>query len=153
TEADFDESRWVSHIWLTEWLPDESGEGESAPLKGEEPASGASDEGAEGHDPTRQLTFSHEGETHPRWSPDGAYLGFLSARPDPTIPSSEDDDEEEPKEQVWALPVDGGEARRVTNAKEGVMAYAWTPDSRAIVYLAPEPRPRPIESVRKEDRE
>jgi dipeptidyl aminopeptidase/acylaminoacyl peptidase len=153
TEADFDESRWVSHVWLTEWLPEEAGEGEPAPPKGEKRAEGASDEEAGEHDPTRQLTFSHEGEAHPRWSPDGAYLGFLSARPDPTAPSSDEDDEEEPKDQIWVLPVDGGEARRVTNAKEGVMDYTWTPDSRAIVYLAPEPRPRPIESVRKEDRE
>ena len=35
---------------------------------------------------------------------------------------------------------DGGEARRVTDAKEGVATYAWAPDSRRIAFVATEPR-------------
>ncbi|HLV79916.1 MAG TPA: S9 family peptidase [Chthonomonadaceae bacterium] len=108
----------------------------------------------EKEDATRQLTFSYEGETRPRWSPDGRYLAFLSARPDESEPpeDEEDDEEEEPKEQLWVLPLDAGEARKITSANEGVMDYVWSPDGSALIYLAPEPRPRPIESVRKEER-
>src|SRR5437588_12643595 len=29
----------------------------------------------------RQITFSQDGETAPRWSPDGKYLSFTSSRP------------------------------------------------------------------------
>lgn len=154
TEADFEESRYVSHLWLTEYfLPETSDETEPAP----EDADTTSENGEEApedeaHDPTRQLTFSRDGEARPEWSPDGHYLAFLSCRPDETE-SAADEDDDDPKDQVWILPIDGGEARKVTSAKEGVQEYAWTPDSRGIVYLAPEPRPRPVENVRKEERE
>ncbi|HZP80625.1 MAG TPA: hypothetical protein VFB21_03220, partial [Chthonomonadaceae bacterium] len=158
TEADWEESRWVSHLWLTEWLPPGETEGEAETPHREEtsPQTGTSGEEAEGEgedgeeEVTRQLTFSHEGESHPKWSPDGRYLAFLSARPDESEPPPEDEDDEEPKEQVWVLPIEGGEARKVTSAAEGVIEFEWTPDSKALVFLAPEPRPRPIESVRKE---
>lgn len=143
TEPDFDESLNISHIWLTEWPLEEEeddtpeGEAEEAPPAPE--------------DLTRQLTFSRDGEDYPRWSPDGRYLAFLSARPDPT--KSDEDEDDDPKVQVWVLPEGGGEAYRVTDAKEGVLDYAWSPDSASILYLAPEPRPKPLESVRKDDRE
>ncbi|MCS6775596.1 MAG: S9 family peptidase [Chloroherpetonaceae bacterium] len=148
TEADFEESRWVSHIWLTEWVP--------PPPANALPGVGASQ--AEGtrapapEDPARQLTFSYEGEHHPRWSPDGRYLAFLSARPDPTAPPPEEEETEAPVDQVWILPVDGGEARRITHTKESVIDYAWTPDGKEILYLTSEPRARAIETLRREER-
>src|SRR5579871_698294 len=164
-EADFDDSRMVSHLWLTEWLspsleeaPETGGEHSGAEgidpgasVEGSENGEGAEEIPEEPHDPTRQLTFSHEGEIDPAWSPDGRYLAFLSARYDPS--ETEEDEDEDPKAQVWILPIEGGEARKVTSAKEGVVEFAWTPDSAALVYLAPEPRPRPIETVRKEERD
>src|SRR5690349_14587214 len=67
TEADFEESRWVSHLWLAE-----------------------TDEGK-----ARRITFSYEGEHAPRWSPDGRHIAFLSARPDMTEPPPQDEDEEQ----------------------------------------------------------
>ncbi len=147
TEADFEESLSRTHIWLTEWNPpDAEAEGETpqdpppAPEKSGEP---------EEPDWTRQLTYSHEGETAPRWSPSGESLAFLSTRPDPSATHDEDDNTEA---QVWILPADGGEARKLTNAMEGVMEFAWSADSESIVYLTPEPRPRPVESRRKEER-
>lgn len=146
TEADFEDSVWVTHIWLTEWNPPEpEAEGETS-----ESASPASEESkeAEPTDWTRQLTYSHEGETSPRWSPNGEQLAFLSTRPD--LAATDDDDNTEA--QVWTLPIDGGEARKLTSAPEGVIDFAWTPDSESILYLTPEPRPRPVESKRKEER-
>lgn len=182
-EADFDDSRMVSHLWLTERLAEEgreiiqgSEEREEEREASEVPAAGfsppkiggrggahaerehAQGEGDTGEgeaeeepsDLTRQLTYSHDGESMPRWSPDGRYLAFLSERVDTT---EAEDEDEEPKPQVWILPIDGGEARKITATKEGVIDYAWTPDSSALIYLAPEPRPKPIESLRKEERD
>ena len=168
TEADFDESEMVSHLWITEWPApedfeedaedakdaDETAETEAEESDAEESDAEESDADAneeEGNDPTRQLTFSIEGEHGPKWSPHGRYLGFLSSRADPE--TSADDEEDEPTPQVWAMPIDGGEARKITAAKEGVLEFHWLPDGESLVYLAPEPRPKPIESVRKEERE
>jgi dipeptidyl aminopeptidase/acylaminoacyl peptidase len=171
TETDFDESSRISHLWLTVWTSEQTdpeADPESEPERtngGIAPAGTATkttdraeaetaetDDDAEDEDPTRQLTFSRDGEAHPRWSPDGRYLAFLSARPDESE-TAPDDDDEEPTEQVWALPIDGGEARKLTSAKEGVIHYEWMPKTNEIVFLAPEPRPRPLESLRKEERD
>jgi dipeptidyl aminopeptidase/acylaminoacyl peptidase len=58
----------------------------------------------------------------PRWSPDGKYLAFLSAR-------------EGGKTQVWLLSTNGGEARRLTNLDDGISNIEWSPDSTRIVGL------------------
>ncbi len=76
---------------------------------------------------TRQLTYSTKSETHPRWSPDGTKLAFLSNR---------GGDEQ----QIYLLPMAGGEASAVTNAKASVTALAWSPDGKLIAYLAPDPK-------------
>ncbi len=107
--------------------------------------------GGEEDDRTRQLTFSYEGESNSRWSPDGRFLAFVSARPD--LSELPDDEDEDAKDQIWILPMEGGEAKRLTNEKEGVLEYDWLPDASGIVYLATEPRPKPVESLRKETRE
>jgi len=147
TEADFEESLNTSHIWLTEWPIDDDEETEDGEESAADDASPASPE-----DLTRQLTFSRDGEDYPKWSPDGRYLAFLSARPDPTK-SEDDEDDGDPVVQIWVLPENGGEAYCVTETKEGILDYAWCSDSESVVYLAPEPRPRPLESVRKDDRD
>src|SRR5947209_2974895 len=67
----------------------------------------------------RALTFGNKGQKHPRWSPDGKWVGFLSGR--------EDDNE---NDQFWLLPVGGGEAEKLTDAKGGVDDFAWSPDSK-----------------------
>src|SRR3712207_2284002 len=36
-----------------------------------------------------------------------------------------------PRAQVWALSFDGGEARRLTNLKNGVNTFDWSPDGRS----------------------
>ena len=40
----------------------------------------------DGKSPARPFVVSNEGESSPRWSPDGRVLAFLSARPDPFKP-------------------------------------------------------------------
>ncbi len=90
----------------------------------------------------RQLTSGDRGEQLPRWSPDGTLMAFVAVRP--TTPSEED-----PKGQIWVMPVDGGEAWRVTDLSEAVTAYAWSPDSTQIAFTAREPTSEDETSRRK----
>ncbi len=84
-----------------------------------------------GSRPPRQLTFSERGESSPTWSPDGSMIAFISAR---GVAAAGAD---APRPQLYVLPVEGGEAEKLTNAKEGVEAgYAWSPDSKAIAFLS-----------------
>jgi dipeptidyl aminopeptidase/acylaminoacyl peptidase len=80
----------------------------------------------------RQLTYSPAGESSPRWSPDGKYLGFLSDRPGPAQGT-----------QIWLLPRAGGEARQLTAVKGEIEDYAWAPDSRRLALVIHEPAPEP----------
>jgi len=80
-----------------------------------------------GGDPMR-LTTSDKGESQPRWSPDGRYLGFVSSR-------------EGDKSQVWLLPRAGGEAWRLTDFKGGVSSFEWSPDSTRLAVVATDPDP------------
>jgi dipeptidyl aminopeptidase/acylaminoacyl peptidase len=150
-EADFEESRWVSHIWITEFIP-----ADPAPAEDASDRSGRSSAPSDEADPptpdelTRQLTFSTEGESDPLWSPDGRYLAFLSIRPDHSAPPPDDEDEDALVAQLWALPVDGGEARRITNSREAIHDFCWAPDGQTLIYLSTEPHPRPIESIHKQ---
>ena len=94
----------------------------------------------------RQVTRGRDSETDPRWSPDGKWLAFLSSRE--AEDAGDDYDEDDPKDQVWLLPMDGGggESEPLTAAPEGVVDYDWLPDSSGIVYLAQEPRPKPLQT-------
>jgi dipeptidyl aminopeptidase/acylaminoacyl peptidase len=76
----------------------------------------------------RQLTFGERGESAPQWSPDGKYISFVAARGTPT-------GDDAPRAQIWQMHADGGEAWQLTTARDGVGAYSWSPDSRAIAYL------------------
>ena len=60
------------------------------------------------------------------FSPDGRFLSFLR--------EVDDDD------QVMLLPVDGGEARVLTDHEGGVNEFRWSPDGRLVVFTAEEPR-------------
>ena len=73
---------------------------------------------------TRQLTYTEgEDETGARWQPRGSTIGFTSTR-------------ENKKRQLFLIRPDGGEARRVTNAEDGIGAWAWSPDGAWLAYLA-----------------
>ncbi len=74
-------------------------------------------EGAE----TVALTWSDKSNTHPRFSPDGRYLGFLSNRSDKT--------------QVWLFDRRGGEPTMLTNLEGSVSDFEWSPDGTAIVLV------------------
>ncbi|HEY9179329.1 MAG TPA: prolyl oligopeptidase family serine peptidase, partial [Candidatus Baltobacteraceae bacterium] len=79
----------------------------------------------------RVLTPTREDVDSPQWSQDGSQLAFVA-------PSGEGKDA---KPQVWILPMDGGEARVVTDAENGVEAYSLRPDGKAIAYITHDTAP------------
>ena len=111
---------------------------------------------ADGSAPPRQLTIGAKHDRHPRFSPDGRVLAFLSDRrglveepargrdgaagPGTAGHAAADEDGEaedhEGAAQVHLLPLGGGEARRLTDLPRGVEAFAWSPDGRQLVVLS-----------------
>ena len=87
----------------------------------------------------RALTFGENTQSHPRWSPDGKWLAFLSDRED-----------ENENDQLWILSSAGGEAERLTKEKGSVDDFAWSPDSKRIVLVVHDPDPREPEAKEKE---
>jgi dipeptidyl aminopeptidase/acylaminoacyl peptidase len=78
----------------------------------------------------RQMTRGPEGESSPRWSPDGKYLSFTSSRPGAAKGN-----------QVWLLDRDGGEAFQLTDVKGRLQAYEWSPDSKRLALVVGDPDP------------
>jgi dipeptidyl aminopeptidase/acylaminoacyl peptidase len=69
----------------------------------------------------------------PEWRPDGRELAFISARPEPDASATA----LTPRAQVYVLPLEGGgEARRVTNLKEGVESFSWSRDGTEIACIS-----------------
>src|SRR5437762_13120889 len=79
--ADMDKDKRPGNLWLAKW------------------------DGSE----NRALTFGNKGQKHPRWSPDGKWIGFLSGRED----GNEDG-------QLWILPI-GGRSEEHTSELQSPM--------------------------------
>ena len=78
----------------------------------------------------RQITFSNESESSPRFSPDGKYLSFTSSRPGKTRGN-----------QVWLLNRNGGEAFQLTEIKGRLQGHEWSPDSKRLALVIGDPDP------------
>lgn len=78
----------------------------------------------------RQITFSNESESSPRFSPDGKYLSFTSSRPGKARGN-----------QVWLLDRNGGEAMQLTEIKGRLQGHEWSPDSKRLLLLVGDPDP------------
>jgi dipeptidyl aminopeptidase/acylaminoacyl peptidase len=84
----------------------------------------------------RQMTIGARSDRHARFSPDGRSIAFLSDRrlhveEEPDAPKDAQDRED--ATQVHLLPLDGGEARRLTDLPRGVNTFAWSPDGSQLV--------------------
>ena len=95
------------------------------------------------------LTNESVNSSHPRWSPDGKYLAFLSARSDGK--DSDDDSKDDVKKQVWLLNRVGGEAQQLSSTIQDVDTFAWSPDSSRLVLVLQDPSPEEIELSKNKD--
>ncbi|HXV59810.1 MAG TPA: S9 family peptidase, partial [Vicinamibacteria bacterium] len=98
-EADWKANRRISHLWRVHAA---SGE-------------------------TVQLTRG-DGESTPRWSPDGASIAFITKR------------SEDAADQIYLLPTAGGEAQRLTDHETSVRDISWSPDGATLYFLADDPK-------------
>lgn len=96
----------------------------------------------------RQITYGDRGDSQPQWSPDGRFISFVSAR------GAAVNGDNGPRGQIYVMRADGGEAWPLTDAKEGIAAYSWAPDSARLAYVTTDPRSSDEEAAeRKRDDE
>ncbi|MFG6447083.1 S9 family peptidase [Roseateles sp. BYS180W] len=65
---------------------------------------------------------------NPRWSPRGDHIAFIAQR--------EQEGVKDEAPQLYLIPPDGGEARRLTQVPSGVEDFKWFPDGRRIAFIA-----------------
>ncbi|WP_174296986.1 S9 family peptidase [Sphingomonas bacterium] len=120
---------------------------------------------ADGRTPARVFVAGKGVDDHPRWSPDGRSVAFLSrrdaptpseaapasAKPSPaadtgTRPSAPADatpvartGSDAPGRQLWLVARDGRSPTRLTKLAGDVADFAWSPDGRRLAYLAADP--------------
>lgn len=68
-----------------------------------------------------QLTRGNKNSGQPAWSPDGQWISFISNR--------------DGKNNLYLLPVTGGESEKVTEVKSGISSYKWSPDGRSVAFI------------------
>jgi dipeptidyl aminopeptidase/acylaminoacyl peptidase len=75
-------------------------------------------------------------DASPCWSPDGRRLAFVR-------------DSGKGPEQIFVLPLDGGEARQLTRLPGGASTPTWSPDGRTIAFLSRVPAAEPAKEAEK----
>ena len=73
-----------------------------------------------------QLTNTPDGESNPRWSPDGKYLSFTASR-------------QGGSNQIWLLDRRGGEAIKLTDIKGDLSDYEWSPNGKRLALIIKDP--------------
>ena len=71
------------------------------------------------------LTYERRGVGSPRWSPSGDRLAFVAV----------EGTGKDAGPQIFVLPMTGGDARKITDAPNGIEQFAWKPDGREIAYV------------------
>ena len=92
----------------------------------------------DGRGEARQLTIGARHDRDARFAPDGRTLAFLTDRRMhiEEEPAAGDVKQREDGQQVHLLPLDGGEARRLTDLPRGVDAFWWSPDGRQLLVTS-----------------
>jgi dipeptidyl aminopeptidase/acylaminoacyl peptidase len=102
----------------------------------------------QGYSSARQLTYTKDkSEGQPRWAPDGSFFVFSSNRDAPANTGGAGGGGEPqggpggfggggggPGFQLYMMRADGGEARKITDAREGVSTFAFSKDGKWLVY-------------------
>jgi dipeptidyl aminopeptidase/acylaminoacyl peptidase len=93
----------------------------------------------ESSSPARVIAGGESGADHPRLSPDGRYLAFLSNGQDGTEPK---------RSQIRLLDLrHGGESRPLTSLGGGVQTFEWRPDGGALLVCDRDEAPEHDESA------
>lgn len=77
---------------------------------------------------------------NPRWSPDGKYLSFISARG------------ADAKPQVWSLNRFGGDAVQITDIAQGISEFEWSPDGKRLLLLIRDAKPEELTTDKEDDK-
>ncbi|WP_126601440.1 S9 family peptidase [Dictyobacter aurantiacus] len=76
-----------------------------------------------------RLTAGDYTYSQPQWAPDGREIGVLREL---------DKQEEFFDSNLWAINVESGKGRRLTDSNLGISTYAWSPDGKSAVVVAAE---------------
>ncbi len=68
-----------------------------------------------------QLTRGDKNSSNPRWRPDGEWIAYTSDR--------------DGKNNLYLLPIGGGESEKITDVKTSVGDFDWSPDGKSIAFI------------------